>query len=133
MLAFIVGTGSHYFPHFTPHREQTRYGEVEILRGTIEGTEVIVLSRHGENHERLPNHINFRANILALKQLGVTAIVGFSVAGVLRREIPLAIPAIITDLYYPDNRLPSGEICSYFDTIGEGGRGHLIMESFFHK
>jgi len=59
----------------------------KLLKGTLEGTELIFLPRHGEGHRWLPTEINFRANIFALKKLGVDQIISVSAVGSLRQEI----------------------------------------------
>jgi 5'-methylthioadenosine phosphorylase len=51
------------------------------------GPEVVFISRHGVDHSILPSEVNNRANIAALKSLGVEAVVAFSAVGSLREEI----------------------------------------------
>jgi 5'-methylthioadenosine phosphorylase len=54
----------------------------------IAGEPVAFLARHGRGHRVLPGEINARANVCALKQLGVEQIVAFSAAGSLKEELP---------------------------------------------
>ncbi len=70
---------------------------------------------------------------MALKEVGVTYIVSFSVSGVLNRDYELGKVVLVDDLMYPDNRLPDGSVCSFFDTAGAAGRGHLIAGSFYNS
>jgi len=58
--------------------------------GVFGGKRVAFLARHGEHHEYLPSEINFRANIWALKSLGVRTVIGVSAVGSLRAELHLA-------------------------------------------
>lgn len=58
-----------------------------IRLGTLEGRRVAFLARHGEGHRILPSEINFRANIFALKSLGVARILSASAVGSMREEI----------------------------------------------
>ncbi len=51
------------------------------------GQEVVFLSRHGRHHELLPTEVNYRANIYALKKLGVTRVISVSAVGSLRKEL----------------------------------------------
>ena len=60
----------------------------EILSFTYEGKEVYFLPRHGRGHKISPSNINFRANIDALKQLGVTDIISVSAVGSLKEDLP---------------------------------------------
>ena len=108
---------------------ETPWGVVELM---VNGKAALV-SRHGEKHERLPHHINYRATIWALKEIGCKAIVSFTVVGSLNSELELGAPYIVEDLYFPDNRLPGGDACSFFDKAGMKGRGHLIAGSLFNS
>lgn len=67
-----------------------------FIIGKLDGVEVVFLARHGRNHHLLPSELPFRANIYALKQLGVEYIISASAVGSLQAEIkPL-------DLVIPD-------------------------------
>lgn len=50
---------------------ETEYGSVEVDIVNIEGEDIVFLARHGKGHSTPPHRINFRANMAALKQLGV--------------------------------------------------------------
>jgi 5'-methylthioadenosine phosphorylase len=71
------------------HRPTTPYGPPSdaIRIGRICGRSVAFLARHGRNHHLLPSEIDYRANIHALKQLGVERIVSASAVGSLRESI----------------------------------------------
>lgn len=135
-LAIISGTGFYDFPgleegeNLTVH---TKYGEASIRRGLIIGKEIAFIARHGENHKILPNMINYRANILALKTLETKALVSTTVCGVMDPSIPLAKIAVFDDFYFPDNRLPSGEACTIYDEQGHRMRGHYIFDKPFSE
>lgn len=58
-----------------------------LLTGTISGVECVFLPRHGRGHVTGPSQLNFRANIDALKRLGVTDIVSISAIGSLSEEM----------------------------------------------
>ncbi|MBL1209979.1 S-methyl-5'-thioadenosine phosphorylase [Geminocystis sp. GBBB08] len=67
-----------------------------FIVGTLDKTKVVFLARHGKNHHFLPTELPFRANIYALKQLGVEYIISASAVGSLQEHIkPL-------DLVIPD-------------------------------
>ncbi len=60
----------------------------EILNFKYKGKEVSFLPRHARGHKISPSNINFRANIDALKQLGVTDIISVSAVGSLKEDLP---------------------------------------------
>src|SRR5437667_9760330 len=59
----------------------------ELVIGRLGGTRLVFLPRHGRGHRLLPTEINFRANIFALKRIGVEWIVAVGAVGSLRAEI----------------------------------------------
>lgn len=59
----------------------------EILRGTLGGVEMAFLPRHGRGHVHTPTGIDYRANIDALKRLGVTDVISVSACGSFREEM----------------------------------------------
>jgi 5'-methylthioadenosine phosphorylase len=86
VLGIIGGSGIYDLPGIEDVREQrvdTPWGEPsDVLRtGRVGGTPVVFLPRHGRGHRIPPSEINYRANIDALKQLGVTDLVSFSACG----------------------------------------------------
>ncbi len=101
MLAIIGGTGIYQLDGLEiteQHSVDTPYGapSATIVQGRIGQREVFFLPRHGDAHQLLPNEVNYRANIWALKSVGVTQIIGVSAVGSLRHEIApgdLSIPA----------------------------------------
>ncbi len=58
-----------------------------IIVGTLEDTKVAFLPRHGRGHRITPSEVNFRANIYALKSLGVENIISISAVGSLKEEL----------------------------------------------
>lgn len=86
MLAIIGGSGLDQFPGLKPLQEQslsTPFGEPSgaLLRGALNGQPLIFLPRHGQDHSIPPHKINYRANIWALKELGVTEVIGVASVG----------------------------------------------------
>ncbi len=135
-LAIISGTGFYDFPGLKDARDETldtKYGEVPVTIGNIEGKKIAYITRHGKAHRNLSNMVNYRAHLLALKRLETKAIVATTVCGVLDPSIPLARVAVFNDLYFPDNRLPGGEACTVYDTAGEKSRGHYIFDNPFSE
>jgi 5'-methylthioadenosine phosphorylase len=60
----------------------------EALFGILNGVELVFLPRHGRGHRLSPSGINYRANIDALKRVGVTEIVSVSACGSFKEELP---------------------------------------------
>lgn len=92
MLAVIGGTGIYSIDSLNiieKHRIDTPFGDpsAEIIRGNFKNKEILFLPRHGNSHNLLPSEVNYRANIWALKSLGVTQIIGLSAVGSLQQEI----------------------------------------------
>ena len=69
-------------------RVSTPFGDPSdaFMLGDLEGHKVAFLARHGRGHRILPSELNFRANIYALKKLGVERIVSVSAVGSLKEE-----------------------------------------------
>ena len=68
---------------------ETPYGKPSsrLSVGKIGNIDVVILSRHGKRHQLSPSQVNFRANISALKSVGVTHILATTACGSLREEI----------------------------------------------
>lgn len=67
---------------------ETPFGEVTFYHGLFRGEEVIFLPRHNKGHTLPPHLINYRANIKALKDLGVKRVLATSAVGSLRADLP---------------------------------------------
>jgi len=67
----------------------TPYGapSAQVTTGKMEGVAVVSIPRHGEGHSIYPSRVNFRANVWAMKELGVTHIIAVTAVGSLREEI----------------------------------------------
>lgn len=92
VLGVIGGSGVYELPGMETQREidvASPWGRPsDALRtGTIGGTDVVFLPRHGRGHRLSPSDINYRANIDAMKRLGVTDMVALSACGSLKAEL----------------------------------------------
>ncbi|MBE3589396.1 MAG: S-methyl-5'-thioadenosine phosphorylase [Firmicutes bacterium] len=88
-LGIIGGTGVYDPDILDDAREvtvSTPYGEVRLLAGRYRGEEVAFMNRHGAGHSLPPHRVNYRANIWALKELGVERVIATAAVGALRRE-----------------------------------------------
>jgi 5'-methylthioadenosine phosphorylase len=102
VLGIIGGSGIYELPGIEDVRERrvtTPWGEPsDALRtGRVGGTEVVFLPRHGRGHRLPPSEINYRANIDALKQAGVTDLVSFSACGSYREELSPGTFVLVDD------------------------------------
>ncbi len=91
-IGVIGGSGFYQMEGLTDVEEieiETPFGKPSdsLVLGTLEGTRVVFLPRHGVGHRLLPSEINVRANIYALKSLGVEWVISASAVGSLREEI----------------------------------------------
>jgi 5'-methylthioadenosine phosphorylase len=92
IVGVIGGSGLYQMEGLKKIREveiKTPFGRPseKFVRGILEGTEFVFLPRHGKGHRWLPTEVNFRANIFAMKKLGVDRIISVSAVGSLREEI----------------------------------------------
>ncbi len=90
-IGIIGGSGLYTMPGLTDTTEikvETPFGDPSesIVLGTLEGRRVAFLARHGRGHRILPSELNFRANIYAMKKLGVSFILSISAVGSLKAE-----------------------------------------------
>lgn len=118
MLAFIGGTGLNQLPGFEIARiaeVQTPYQgpAVRVACGHLAGTAGTLhfLPRHGEGHTLPPHRINYRANMFALRELGVTSVLAVNAVGGIHRQMGpgvIAVPDQIIDY-------TSGRAHTYFD------------------
>jgi len=104
-LGIIGGSGLYEMPGLTDiheHDLNTPFGKTSapIVVGRLEGEQVAFLARHGIGHHITPSEVPYRANIYALKSLGVERIVSISACGSLREEFApghIVIPDQIYD------------------------------------
>ena len=92
VIGVIGGSGLYQMPGLAGVREvelKTPFGKTSdrLIRGRLGDADLVFLPRHGKGHRWLPTEINFRANIFALKKLGVERIISVSAVGSLREEI----------------------------------------------
>jgi purine nucleoside phosphorylase len=134
-LGIITGSGTYALEEFdSPAAREisTRFGPVVVTEGRFAGAEVVHVSRHGEGHLRLSSHVNHRANILALQEAGVEAVLAATVCGAVDPAIRLGSLIVFDDLHFLVNRLPDGSICSLY-AEGQAGRGHWIFDRPFSE
>ena len=126
-IGIIGGSGLYQMSGLTDTHEvavDTPFGTPSdnFIVGTLEGKRVAFLARHGRGHRILPSELNFRANIFAMKMLGVEKIISASAVGSLREDHrPLDI--VLPDQFFDRTR---GRISTFF------GEGLVVHVSFAH-
>jgi len=90
-IGIIGGSGLYAMPGLiNPHQIEvdTPFGAPSdaFVAGELEGRQVVFLARHGRGHRLMPTELNFRANIFAMKKLGVERIISVSAVGSLKLE-----------------------------------------------
>ena len=125
IVGIIGGSGVYHLPGLEAEREahvSTPWGAPsDALRfGRIGGTEVVFLPRHGRGHRLSPSGINYRANIDALKQVGVTDLISVSACGSFKQELDPGLFVIVDQ--FVDRTF--GRESSFF---GNGCVAHVSM------
>ncbi|MGD0310509.1 MAG: S-methyl-5'-thioadenosine phosphorylase [Acidobacteriota bacterium] len=124
-IGIIGGSGLYDMAELKERREvavETPFGAPSdnLVIGRLGGKEVAFLARHGRGHRILPSELNFRANIYAMKMLGVERILSASAVGSLKEDLaPL-------DILLPDQFLDRtrGRISTFF---GNGLAAHVTF------
>ena len=122
-IGIIGGSGLYSMPGFSAQEEidiQTPFGAPSdnFIRGRLEGHDVVFLARHGRGHRISPSELNFRANIYAMKSLGVERILSLSAVGSLKEE-HRPLDFVVPDQFFDRTR---GRISTFF---GEGLVAHV--------
>ena len=124
-IGIIGGSGLYDMAELTDRHEvivDTPFGQPSgpYVTGTLGGTRVAFLARHGAGHRITPSELNFRANIYGFKTLGVERILSASAVGSLREEMaPLDL--VIPDQFIDRTR---GRVSTFF---GDGLVGHIAF------
>jgi len=93
-IGIVGGTGFYELPQLEDksvvENVRTEFGTPasDIVTGKIAGVECAVIARHGAQHQFNPSEVNYRANLLALKDLGVTHVLAATACGSLREDMP---------------------------------------------
>lgn len=103
-------------------RVETPFGSPSdaLILGTLDGTRVAFLARHGRNHTLLPSELPFRANIYAMKQLGVKYLISASAVGSLKEEAK-PLDMVVSDQFIDRTK---NRISTFF---GEGIVAHIAF------
>ena len=130
MKAIIGGTGVYSASGKSKKQiVETEYGDVELDIINVNGEDIVFLARHGKSHSTPPHLINYRANMMALKQLGVNYIYATAAVGSCNEKYAPGDVVIIKDfLDFTKSRV---------DTFFEGGKERVkhvdMTEPYCHN
>ena len=133
-IAIIGGSGFEnpsFFQEIEKKTVNTPFGKPSsnLRIGKIKEKEVVILSRHDEEHTIPPTQVNNRANIFALKEIGCTHIVATTACGSLREEIKRG-DLIILDQFIDFTKHRK---TTFFDTFEKGNLKHTPMADPFSE
>src|SRR6266849_6483602 len=125
-IGVIGGSGLYEMSGLTNAREirvKTPFGDPSdaIVVGTLEGKRVAFLARHGRGHRLLPTELNFRANIYAMKLLGVERIISVSAVGSLQENLRPG-EFLVPDQFFDRTK---GRVSTFF---GNGIVAHVAFD-----
>jgi 5'-methylthioadenosine phosphorylase len=131
IIGVIGGSGLYQMAGLENVREvevKTPFGKPsdKFVRGVLDGVEFLFLPRHGKGHRWLPTEVNSRANIFAMKKLGVERIISVSAVGSLREEIAPGHVVVPDQFIDRTTQRPS----TFF---GKGIVGHVSLADPFCK
>ncbi|HEX8565834.1 MAG TPA: S-methyl-5'-thioadenosine phosphorylase [Pyrinomonadaceae bacterium] len=126
-IGIIGGSGLYQMPELKNVREvgvETPFGKPSdaFIIGELEGVEVAFLARHGRGHRILPTELPFRANIYAMKLLGIEYILSVSAVGSLQEQYK-PTDMVIPDQFFDRTRARAEE-STFF---GQGIVGHITF------
>jgi 5'-methylthioadenosine phosphorylase len=124
-IGVIGGSGLYQMTTLEDRREhevETPYGAPSdvLVSGRIQDTPVVFLARHGRKHRLLPSEVPYRANIHALRQMGVRYLLSFSAVGSLQKNIA-PLDMVLPDQFIDLTRHRAGTF------FGEGLVAHVSM------
>lgn len=125
-IGIIGGSGLYHLEGFTRQKwveVKTFFGNPsdEFLTGHLAGREVVFLPRHGRGHRILPHELNHRANLWAMKQLGVAWIISVSAVGSLQAKYKPC------DIVLPDQFLDRTKRSAEHTFFGRGIVAHIAF------
>src|SRR6516225_7842106 len=125
-IGVIGGSGLYSMNGLSDARElrvKTPFGDPSdaIVVGSLEGKRVAFLARHGRGHRFMPTELNFRANIYAMKRLGVERIISVSAVGSLQESLRPG-EFLVVDQFFDRTK---GRVSTFF---GNGVVAHVTFD-----
>ncbi len=130
-FGIIAGTGYYELPGLQASSEtqvENIWGVATIRTGTWHGQPIAFLPRHGGSHSIPPSAINYRANMKALEDCGVEAVLAVNVVGSMISDYGPGALMLLDDYL----EFTSGRGYTYFDQVDEAGVTHIDMTEPYH-
>ena len=111
------------------HNIDTPFGKPSdaIIEVKLEGRKAFFLPRHGKGHKLLPSEVNYRANVYALKSLGVSHVLAVSAVGIMKEDIHPG------DMVVPDQIFDRSKGLRASTFFGDGVVGHVEFADPFDR
>lgn len=123
-VGIIAGTGFYSLPALkgaSPRVITTAYGDAFVTSGVWNGVPIEFVTRHGVDHSVPPSKVNYRANIMALKNLGIEKVIAINVVGGIDPSLGAGQLSLVDDFV----DFTSGRESTFFDGIQPGGVQHV--------
>ena len=123
-VGIIAGTGFYTLPALkgsSPRVITTAYGDALLTSGIWNGVPIEFVTRHGVDHSVPPSKVNYRANIMALKNLGIKKVIAINVVGGIDPSLGAGQLSLVDDFV----DFTSGRESTFFDGIQPGGVQHV--------
>ena len=131
-VGIIAGTGFYSLPALSgasPRLISTAYGDALVTTGTWNGVPIEFVTRHGVDHSVPPSKVNYRANIMALKNLGIEKVIAINVVGGIDPTLAAGQLSLVDDFV----DFTSGRESTFFDGIQPGGVQHVDVVGAYDK
>jgi len=125
MIGIIGGTGIYSLGRMEKRKRKTPYGTITVYTGKIGKREVLFIPRHGEEHGTPPHKVDYKANLWAMKDAGVSAVLVFYATGIIGKYAP-------GDLVLLDDFIGFNSPITYYDAF-TGGITHADMSEPYNK
>lgn len=125
MLGIIGGTGIYSLGKFRERDVNTPYGFAQVHIGKIAGAECAFIPRHGKDHRHPPHKINYRANVWALKEIGVEGVIATYAVGIISKFKP-------GDLIAANDFIGLFAPITFYDSFRDGAK-HIDFSEPFSK
>lgn len=131
-VGIIAGTGFYSLPALegnSARKVSTVYGDALLTSGNWSGVPIEFVTRHGVDHSVPPSKVNYRANIQALKDLGIKKILAINVVGSVDPKLKAGDLQIVTDFI----DFTSGREDTFFDGVQPGGVQHVDVVDAYDR
>ena len=129
-VGIIAGTGFYSLPALagaSARSVETEFGAAKLTSGSWRGVPIEFVTRHGHDHSVPPSRVNYRANISALKKLGITRVIAVNVVGGIDPTLKAGDLSLIDDFV----DFTSGRESTFFDGVQPGGVSHVDMTDVY--